>query len=198
MANLYAHHRRLADRIMRYAEALGYDAKRSGSSLSASQYVEVAHEERDLVLKVRISDHVLPPSYGRGGDYEVGDHADAHGSWAGAVAWLAAKVEAPVPGPAKRILAAEQRARAEIEAMRARAREAAIAAAQEHEARKAALLARAAADPAFAADLRAAVASNSADRRNRRCDALADAVGSTRQAVREAGFALGRAEPAAA
>jgi len=46
-------------------EATGWSCTRDGSGLSRSLYVEAYHEETEAELKIRVSDHALPPTYGQ-------------------------------------------------------------------------------------------------------------------------------------
>jgi hypothetical protein len=62
----------IAGYIAKYAKNLGYEAVLDASKLSKSQYISLSHEQLpNETLKIRISDHDLPPSYGPPGDYDV-------------------------------------------------------------------------------------------------------------------------------
>ena len=70
-----------ADRLARLLDEAGLYYERKGSGLSGSQYFDVKPAIEDASnLKVRVSDHVLPPSYegvhGRA-DFEIGDYETA-------------------------------------------------------------------------------------------------------------------------
>ena len=74
----------IADRIARHARQLGWRAETSGSNLSSSAYVVATWSPagdddglETVTLKIRVSDHDLPPSYGRA-DLEVGPHGGGH------------------------------------------------------------------------------------------------------------------------
>ena len=84
---------KIAGQIEKYASHLGYGVERSGSNISGSKYLSLTHEALGEPLKVRISDHDLPPSYGPPGDYDVRP-VDA---WQDVVKSLADRVGQPMP-----------------------------------------------------------------------------------------------------
>lgn len=100
----------IAERIARYAAQFGYDVERHGSASSSSQYIELAfYKEYDdgshdyETLKIRVSDHDLPPTYGAlsgYADYEVGPH-DSGTEWDIVVADLAERTGNPLPPAVK-------------------------------------------------------------------------------------------------
>lgn len=106
MATLY----NIAERIARYAGQFGYDVERHGSASSSSQYVDLAfyQEYEDgshdyETLKIRVSDHDLPPTYGAlngYANYEVGPH-DSATEWDVVVADLAERTGNPLPPAVK-------------------------------------------------------------------------------------------------
>ncbi len=62
----------IAGRIAKYAGGLGYSVSQDASKVSASNYLDLAHDALpNGPLKVRVSDHALPPSYGSPGDFDV-------------------------------------------------------------------------------------------------------------------------------
>ena len=71
------------NRLKAFESRDGVSAEVSGSNLSDSRYVEltVSDDSGDLseTLKIRISDHDLPPSYGQGGDIEIGNRTGGRG-----------------------------------------------------------------------------------------------------------------------
>jgi hypothetical protein len=96
----------VAERIADHAKDLGYGVGRDASKLSASRYLSLTHEKLpDQNLKVRVSDHDLPLSYGLPGDLDVYANERPSGSgihWSDAIAHLAARVGEPVPPLARR------------------------------------------------------------------------------------------------
>ena len=102
------------DQVAKYAEGLGYTILDShGSGLSSSTYLNLAVNAKvdedggvmdyDREIKIRFSDHDLPPSYKRvhgEADYEVspvGRMDQAGGTWRDAIKWLAEKAGKPTP-----------------------------------------------------------------------------------------------------
>lgn len=91
---------RIAGQITRAAEAMGLEARRDKSAVSASEYVLVRlADEDETVVKVRVSDH--GDRHG-GADYRV--YCDARaggvtgdGSWLDCVAWIAERAGKPLP-----------------------------------------------------------------------------------------------------
>lgn len=110
----------IRDTLAHYAEQLGYTVdmeKRSG--LSRSNYLEVSRvvgyyddakeEPETKTYKIRISDHVLPPTYKMANgeaDYEVvpngKNHDDAMGEWYHAVHFLAEEAGKEMPAAPRR------------------------------------------------------------------------------------------------
>ena len=94
----------IAARIGNYAAKMGYNVNPSGSQISKSAYLDLSH---DVLpggsLKVRVSDHNLPPSYGPPGDFDVhaGMPREESVDWAQAVRGLADRVGEPVPAAAQ-------------------------------------------------------------------------------------------------
>lgn len=149
----------IAARIARHASALGYSVTVDGSQLSESHYV-TARLDDDASVKVRVSGHDLPPSYGAPGDVDVhaGDIRPESVSWAHAVAHLARLAGRQVPAAAAREIARQDATAQARQAERA-----------SREASRAVQSARATADTAVAAfypaEWRAAEALTGADRR---------------------------------
>lgn len=104
----------IGDRIRKHAVGMGWDVTDTARSQSSgSTYLNLSRPSGNLDefgdpildhVKVRISDHDLPPSYKRTigeADFDVGvggkDRLDEQGGWADAVGWLArrAGVEPP-------------------------------------------------------------------------------------------------------
>jgi len=100
----------IAGRLAKYADKMGYSVAREGSALSGSQYLNLSHESLDGPLKVRISDHNLPPSYGVPGDIDVhaGTPREESVGWSDAVKHLADRIG--VSPPSAGSLAADARA----------------------------------------------------------------------------------------
>ena len=96
-----------------HARKLGYSVDRDASKLSESKYLTLSHDKLpDQTIRVRVSGHDLPPSYGSPGDYDV----DARGSsramatdWASTSRALARRVGADVLPAAKRVLGAREK-----------------------------------------------------------------------------------------
>lgn len=125
----------IGDRIRKYATEMGWevtDTARSGAS--GSNYLHLARPSGrvdkygDPIMdhvKLRISDHDLPPSYKRNigeADYDVGisgkARADEQGDWADAIGWLARRAGIEPRGPAKSIIAKRTAERAAADAER--------------------------------------------------------------------------------
>jgi|GEM_PF-3069766 len=116
---------RAAELIAKYAEQSGWSVDRKfGSNLSHSHYIELVRpiafdEDGDTVdwetLKIRVSDHALPPSYKMQhgeADFEVSPegslHQDAHsGDWKDAIAWLAKRSGKELPSVVSRVAKAQ-------------------------------------------------------------------------------------------
>jgi len=92
--------------IVDYAEKLGFvNCEWTRSASSESAYVTGTNPSDDVGFKIRISNHVLPPSY----SYTIGDanyectprekdfHDMSQGTMIDAVVWLAKRIDAPVP-----------------------------------------------------------------------------------------------------
>lgn len=99
----------VAGRIAKHAGKMGYSVSRDASNVSASNYLNLAHEALpDGPLKVRVSDHALPPSYGRPGDFDViagrGGARETGIGWAETLRALATRVGLPVPSVAQSVL----------------------------------------------------------------------------------------------
>lgn len=113
-------HAAIASRLARHLESMGLDVERGASGLSASRYVEfswptefdaagdaVAHEVR----KIRVSDHLLPPTYGAlngHADFEclvARGHLEADGDWLGCLRWAARVTGRALPRAAETALA---------------------------------------------------------------------------------------------
>ena len=93
----------IADRIAGYATKLGYDVLPSASNLSSSRYLSLQHDLLpDTMLKVRVSDHDLPPSYGSPGNYDIRPSDGSY--WADVVKSLADRVGQTVPSAVQRVL----------------------------------------------------------------------------------------------
>jgi hypothetical protein len=90
------------------ASHMGYNVSKDASKLSGSKYIGLSHDKLpDTFLKVRVSDHDLPPSYGHPGDYDVEGKGRPSGNgmhWSDAINHLAGRVGAEVPPAAKREL----------------------------------------------------------------------------------------------
>ena len=94
----------VAARIAGQAEKLGFSVSRDASKLSASKYLELTHDKLpNSDIKIRISDHDLPPSYGPPGDYDVhaGSPRDQSVSWYDTIKSLADKIGQPPPSLAQ-------------------------------------------------------------------------------------------------
>lgn len=119
-----------AQKLERAAKAMGLSVDREGSRLSGSKYLHVSdpRDENRAPVKIRISDHALPPSYkvkhGEA-DLELGTHADAAGGWAKGVRHLSKTFGRDLAGSAKsavtRLEKDEAAARAAAAAERERA-----------------------------------------------------------------------------
>lgn len=98
---------------------LPYEMKDSPLSKSCYFYVHTEDES----IKIRVSDHELPPSYGilhGQSDYEVTPkdkmHPESHGTWYKVINQLCKRFDLPVPATVKRLLtidANEQKQQAE-------------------------------------------------------------------------------------
>jgi hypothetical protein len=103
----------IASRIGTYAAKMGYSVAPSSSQISRSSYLELNH---DLIpgdtIKVRVSDHNLPPSYGSPGDFDVHSGAPREESvdWANTVKALADRIGANVPPSVASVLTRSQSA----------------------------------------------------------------------------------------
>lgn len=120
----------LANKIGSYAGQLGYSVEPQGSALSRSSYLSLSHDALpDTTVKVRVSDHDLPPSYGPPGDYDVHYGAPRQFStdWINAVADLARRVNQQVPAPIQSQLTRMANLQAARDAADAQARAAAAA-----------------------------------------------------------------------
>ena len=125
----------IGDRIRKHATEMGWevtDTARSGAS--GSNYLHLARPSGKVDkygdpimdhVKLRISDHDLPPSYKRTigeADYDVGAgsnvRADEQGDWADAIGWLARRAGIEPRGPAKSIIAKRTAERAAADAER--------------------------------------------------------------------------------
>ena len=85
--------------IAGYAKKLGYNVDAGASAISRSNYLNLSHDSLPDGIKVRVSDHDLPPSYGPPGDYDVhsGDPRAESIDWTQAVRALANRVGMPTP-----------------------------------------------------------------------------------------------------
>lgn len=114
----------IADRIARYAASLGYSAAHTGSKLSESAYVEVtlwdeADADAGVSLKIRVSDHDLPPSYAAPDIDVLATEARGFGvHWTAAVARLAREAGKPVPATVRGLMTRMERTAAAAEAAR--------------------------------------------------------------------------------
>ncbi len=112
----------IAQRIVDHAKDMGYYALRDSSKLSASKYVGLAHDKLpDQTVKVRVSGHDLPQSYGSPGDLDVYTNERPSGTgihWTDAIANLAGRVGSDVPALAKREIT--RRHNIQVEAERCR------------------------------------------------------------------------------
>lgn len=110
-------------RIAKYAEGMGYNVAKDASKLSGSEYLNLTHDKMpDGSLKIRISDHNLPPPYGVPGDIDVHTKTPREQSigWPETVRYLAERAGVPVPAPVAAVLAkAEAKAQAAAAAERA-------------------------------------------------------------------------------
>ena len=98
-------------RLAEYAEKLGYSVSRDVSKVSGSEYLNLTHGKLpDQNLKVRISNHDLPPSYGTPGDFDVhvGQPRDLSVDWTQVVRSLAGRVGKPVPGPVAAVISRQE------------------------------------------------------------------------------------------
>jgi len=115
----------IANRIAELAQDMGYSRQRDSSKLSGSEYLSLAHERLPgTTLKVRVSDHDLPQSYGPPGDYDVYGKGRTSGNgihWSDAVAHMAGRVKEEVPALAQREIT--RRANEEREAQQREAQE---------------------------------------------------------------------------
>lgn len=102
-----------AERILKYAEAMGLDGYTDSSSKSASHYVTVIFAGDSGSLKIRIANHELPDRY-----EPSNVHVEA-GAWAEVVETIATRAGVPVPGRAGAILRKRRAEKAAIEARRA-------------------------------------------------------------------------------
>jgi hypothetical protein len=118
--------RPVADRMAKHLEQMGYSVGHEGSSLSGSRYLTLNHDAVPNGLKIRVSDHDLPPSYGRPGDYDVhsGSARAESVSWMDAVRDLAERIGAPVPPGVKSATTRQQNAAARAADQQAAARSA--------------------------------------------------------------------------
>lgn len=75
-----------AAKAMRALQKMGLNVERDVSGVSRSNYLTAEAPGRELdALKLRFSDHALPPRYAQAG-YDVGPHMEAHGDgWRDAV-----------------------------------------------------------------------------------------------------------------
>ena len=96
----------ISKRIAEMAKEMGYSTAKDASKLSGSQYLGLNHEKMpDKTLKVRVSDHDLPPSYGSPGDYDVyvNERPSLNGiHWSDAVMHLAKRIGEKPPALAER------------------------------------------------------------------------------------------------
>jgi hypothetical protein len=192
MSNPRTEHTRFAERIARHAEDLGFVVDRASSTLSTSQYLAARHVERDVAVRLRISDHARPPVYGGPADFEVGGYAGAHGCWATAVAYLAMIARRPVPEAAARVPGAERQAAFLLAEAERRAQKLAEREARAQEAAMQRLLRHAQDNPGFAHTLGQARRIAEPAPRARRFRSIARQVGVTPEAVEAAAQALAR------
>lgn len=123
--------------LQRYVEMMGLVIEEShGSQLSSSKYLVVRHitehdedgEPNDWnTYKIRISNHVLPPTYklmNGEADYEVSPakifHDDKQGNWYNAIEWLHRKTGKPMPPAARRLFNEWKTLKEQADAERAR------------------------------------------------------------------------------
>jgi len=105
------------ERIEKYAKAAGLEVEDlHGSSSSGSRYLTIVEPLTDAMsdagqtprsIKVRISDHQLPPSHGQWSgwaDFEVGVHQDANGDWVDALMYAYKKLGVEPPASLKSTL----------------------------------------------------------------------------------------------
>jgi hypothetical protein len=95
----------VVQRIAEMAKDMGYATARDSSKISGSEYLGLSHDKLPDTLKVRVSDHDLPPSYGPPGDYDVYGKGRTTGNgihWSDAIAHLAGRVGEKVPALAQR------------------------------------------------------------------------------------------------
>ena len=125
----------IGDRIRKYATEMGWEVTDTARSRSSgSNYLHLARPSGDLDkygdpimdhVKLRISDHDLPPTYKRTigeADYDVGVSGkarwDEQGDWADAIGWLARRAGVEPRGAAKSIIAKRAQERAAVDAER--------------------------------------------------------------------------------
>ena len=144
---------RTAELVTRHLVAAGFSVGCDGSSLSSSQYVTAARYDEDdneifEQVKIRISDHALPPTYGQmngWADYEIGPHMEACDDWTRIVLRLCGDAGLPVPAAVRALRTrrqkAEDTARAARDARNAEAAAWRATEAQRLAARQAALIA---------------------------------------------------------
>ncbi len=123
---------RTADLIAHNLAAAGFCVGRDGSALSSSQYVTAAIYDDDGAtvfeqVKIRVSDHVLPPTYGQmngWADFEVGPHMEACDDWTRIVVRLCADAGLTAPAAVRALRSRRERiedkARADREASHGR------------------------------------------------------------------------------
>lgn len=94
-----------ADAIARNLKVAGFSVTCEKSGLSASQYITAAIYDADdntifERIKIRVSDHALPPTYGAlngYADYEVGPHQEACSDWARIVTAICNSASIAIP-----------------------------------------------------------------------------------------------------
>jgi hypothetical protein len=147
-------HEDIREAIGRHAEAMGLETDRHSSGISSSQYLTVTHrlneDDSGKDYKIRISDHVLPPTYkmmNGEADYEVSvpgkEHQDTHGEWSDAIDFLSRRTGKPVPKTVQARIDRLKQEEADKQAMLRRYQEEAVARLNAGQAEKANMLAAA-------------------------------------------------------
>lgn len=89
--------------IRRALEYLGLLVETRGSNVSESRYICVMDEKATWEEEIRISSHVLPPTYDKPGRWEVGPHYEGM-SWIDAVNNICSRHDVPISGYVKGLI----------------------------------------------------------------------------------------------